>query len=411
MHLSLSRALTALAGLAAISGAVACGGSSTPNVAADVWATVDDRQIRQADVEKAYRRVAPPQPVTSADEELGGKLSLLDEMITQRVLLKRGRELKIEVTDAEVETAYGERKRNLPDDTFQKQLKDRNLTVEDMKTALRDELTADRVIEREVTAKIAVTDAEVADFYNKNKAQFNVAEAQYRLAQIVVTPVRDPQIRNRKDDDATTPEAAKAKAQMLMGLLKGGTQFSVLAMDYSEDPQSAPNGGDLGFISASQLAQVPQQLREVVMRTEPGNASLVTAGNALHPRPGHRQGSGRAARAQQSERARHDQHEPPRTPRAGPARRVPDHAAQRREDREQLRAASRLRAVEGDGDPAGKHRQIANRRDPNLEIWGIWGFGAFFITLWRLDSRSGARSCDIRSAVKSLSAIATNAFT
>ncbi len=279
MHLSLSRALTALAGLAAISGA-ACGRSTAPNLAADVWAVVDDREIRQADVEKAYRRVAPPQPVTSTDEELGGKLSLLDEMITQRVLLKRAAELKIEVTDAEVETAYGERKRNLPDDQFLQQLKDRNLTVEDMKAALRDELTADRVIEREVTAKIAVTDAEVADFYNKNKAQFNVAEPQFRLAQIVVTPVRDPQLRNLKGDDATTPEAAKAKAQMLMGQLKAGTQFSQLARDYSEDPQSAPNGGDLGFISASQLAQVPQQLREVVLRTDPGNASLVTAGNA-----------------------------------------------------------------------------------------------------------------------------------
>ena len=52
-------------------------------------------------------------------------------------------------------------------------------------------------------------------------------------------------------------------------------------MDYSEDPQSAPQGGDLGFISASQLAQVPPQLRDVVLRTDPGKASLVTAGNAF----------------------------------------------------------------------------------------------------------------------------------
>ena len=280
MNLPVSRSLTALACGVVLGGAVACGGASSPNLAADVWAVVDDHQIRQSDVEKAYRRVAPPQPLSSADEQLGGQLSLLDEMITQRVLLKRAAETKIEVTDAEVETAYGERKRNLSDEDFQKQLKERNLTVDDMKNALRDELTADRVIEREVTAKIAVTDAEVADFYNKNKAQFNVPEAQVRLAQIVITPVRDPQIRNRQKDDATTPEAAKAKAQMLMEKLKGGTQFSVLAMDYSEDPQSAPNGGDLGFISASQLAQVPQQLRDVVNRTDPGNASLVTAGNA-----------------------------------------------------------------------------------------------------------------------------------
>ena len=123
-----------------------------------------------------------------------------------------------------------------------------------MKQSLRDELITDRVMEREVKSKISVSDQEVSDFYNKNRAQFNVPETQYRVAQIVITPMRDAQIRNRLKDDAITPEEAARKAQMLMGRLKGGTAFSALAMDYSEDPQSAPQGGDLGFISESQLA-------------------------------------------------------------------------------------------------------------------------------------------------------------
>jgi len=45
-------------------------------------------------------------------------------------------------------------------------------------------------LNREVVAKISITDQDVADFYNANKAQFNVAEPQYRIAQIVVTAKR-----------------------------------------------------------------------------------------------------------------------------------------------------------------------------------------------------------------------------
>ena len=215
VHLSLSRALIALAASppSAPPSRVAL---LAPNLAADVWAVVDDREIRQADVEKAFRRVAPPQPVTSTDEELGGKLSLLDEMITQRVLLKRAAELKIEVTDAEVETAYGERKRNLPDDPFQQQLADRNLTVEDMKTLAarrahgrpRDQTRGDRQDRRDRCRSRRLLQQEQGAVQRRRTA--------VPARAIVVTPVRDSQIRNRSDD-ATTPEKAKAKAQMPMG--------------------------------------------------------------------------------------------------------------------------------------------------------------------------------------------------
>ena len=51
-------------------------------------------------------------------------------------------------------------------------------------------------------------------------------------------------------------------------------------MDYSEDPQSAPQGGDLGYISESQLQQIPPQLRDVVLKAQPGNVSVLSANGA-----------------------------------------------------------------------------------------------------------------------------------
>jgi peptidyl-prolyl cis-trans isomerase SurA len=80
------------------------------------------------------------------------------------------------------------------------------------------------------------------------------------------------------NDDAVTPADADRKTQMLMERLKAGGDFAQLAMDYSEDPQSAPQGGDLGFVPASALNQVPAPLRNAVLRAEPGLVNVVSAG-------------------------------------------------------------------------------------------------------------------------------------
>lgn len=267
--------------LTAATGSLIACTSSPPTVGDDVWAVVNNHQIRQADVDKAYRRLSQqPSAKLLPEEELAAKFAIVDEMITQRLLVDRASTLKVEVTDAEVETAYSDRKRNMTEEAFLNELKTRGLTVDDMKRALRDELLVTRVLDREVIAKIAVTDAEVADAYQRNKEQFNIAETQYRIAQLVITPMKEPQLRNRLNDDATTPEEAARKAQMLMEKLKGGASFSQLAADYSEDPQSAPQGGDLGFISASQLARLPQQLRDAVLNLQPGSVRVLSAGGA-----------------------------------------------------------------------------------------------------------------------------------
>jgi peptidyl-prolyl cis-trans isomerase SurA len=118
----------------------------------------------------------------------------------------------------------------------------------------------------------------VAAFYEANKAQFNLTEDAYHVAQIVVTPERDPNVNNRTGDDAATPEQAARKAQMLTERLKAGMPFAELARDYSEDPQSAPRGGDMGFLPLSALRQVPPALRDAVLKSKPGTVSGVSAG-------------------------------------------------------------------------------------------------------------------------------------
>lgn len=212
----------------------------------------------------------------SDEEATVAKLNLLDQLISQDVLLARATELQIVLPDSELDAAYAEEKQNIPDDAFDRELAARNLTPEDVREALRRDLIARKVIEREVLSKITVSDQDINRFYETNKAQFNLAEESFHIAQIVVTSVRDAGLNNRTGDDATTVEAAATKAQVLMDRLKAGAPFSELAMDFSEDPQSAPQGGDVGLVPASALRQAPAPLREAVMKLQPGSVTLVS---------------------------------------------------------------------------------------------------------------------------------------
>ena len=274
-----------LASAFAAAGALAACGSTTPSapaeapvVSADTWAVVDGREITRDVVEKAYRQTSDVSQQLSEEETLSAKLAILNDLIIQDLLAAKARELKIEIPESEVDSAFAEGRKNVPDEQFQQELSRRNLSAADMREALRRELISNKVVEQEIRSKIAVTDQEITDFFNANRAQFNLAEEAYRVGQIVITPVADAQLTNRTGDDATTAEAATAKLEMLMGRLKAGAAFGDLAMDYSEDPESAPRGGDLGLVPMSRLKQAPAALRDAVLKVAPGTVNVVSSG-------------------------------------------------------------------------------------------------------------------------------------
>ncbi len=149
-----------------------------------------------------------------------------------------------------------------------------------MREGLRRELITQKVMEKEVGSKVVVSDQVITDFFNANRAQFNVAEEAYHLAQIVVTPVRERQVANGTGDDAATPQAAVAKVRMLTERLKAGASFRDLAAGYSEDPDSAQRGGDLGLVPVSRLKQAPPALRDAVLNKEPGTVNVASIGGA-----------------------------------------------------------------------------------------------------------------------------------
>ena len=271
-------------GILAVSLAAACssgsGSSSGPAVTADTWAVVNGKAITRQDVDKAYRRTRDANATASEEETILAKMSLLDDLITQEIMLGKAAELKVELPTTELDSAEANAKKNIPEDVFQQQLTQRGLTAADMREGLRREMLSQKVITREVTDKVVISDQEITDFFNANRAQFNVPEEAYHLAQIVITPGPEPNLQNGTGDDATTPQAAAQKVQMLMERLKAGASFSELAAGYSEDSETAARGGDLGLVGMSRLQQAPPQLRNAVIGKNPGAVNVAASNGA-----------------------------------------------------------------------------------------------------------------------------------
>lgn len=286
--------------IAAVALVLTVAGCSKENAApqtasADTWATVDGRSIMRDEVEKAFRRTQDGAATVSPEEAMTMKLSILNEMVLQDILVAKARELKIEVTDSELDAAYADRKKNMTDAVYEEELKKRSLNTADMRESLRRELLTKKLLDQEVVNKVAVADQEVTEFFEKNRAQFTIPEESYRIAQIVITPDRAQQQLNRTGNDATTPQEAAFKVRMVMERLKAGAQFTDVAMDYSEDPETAQRGGDLGLVPVSALNKAPEPLRKAVIGQKPGTVNVASSGGIhtivaviAHEQPGER---------------------------------------------------------------------------------------------------------------------------
>jgi peptidyl-prolyl cis-trans isomerase SurA len=239
----------------------------------DVMAKVNGSKILRSEVDKYYNAQiagAPQKP--SAEQADSLRLSILRELIDNEILMQRAQKLGLLATDEEVQSKLNELKASGTQEQFEARLKEQGLTLDDLKQNIRRSLTIDKVLNKEITSKIDITDSDITDYYNAHKVEFNLIEPQYHLAQIFVTSQPGP-VRNRKDNKAQNEADAKKKIQMISNRLDSGEDFGTVAMDYSEDPESSVNGGDIGLIPESGLKQTDQATRDAVLKLKPGQYS------------------------------------------------------------------------------------------------------------------------------------------
>jgi peptidyl-prolyl cis-trans isomerase SurA len=251
---------------------------------AGVAARVNGHSITYAELDKTYKTQFPQLP-QGANQDLvqSQKLELLSSLITNEIMLQRAEKLGLQAVDADVDAELNKMRAPYTKEEFDKQLAERHMTLADLKTQIRQKLTVDKLIAREITSHISITDADVANFYNANKASFNLAEPQVHLSQILVTTVPDPNVHNLKNSKAQNDNEAKQKIADIEARLKRGEDFVMLAQNYSEDPNTAPNGGDMGFIPESTLEKANPELRRMVMSLQPGTISPI-----IHTQDGYR---------------------------------------------------------------------------------------------------------------------------
>ena len=247
-----------------------CNKSASPNVAAEV----NNRPITSADIDKHLElQFAGAQERPAGDELTIRKLELLRTLIDSEIMLQRAEKLSLMATDADVEAKLNELKAPYTVQEFQKQLSLRKMSVDDLKAQIKRDLSVNKLFNKEITSRIGISDQEITDFYNTNKSSFNLPEPQIRLAQIVVTPGPDANVKNLKNDNATSLDAAKQKIQALDARIRQGEDFNMLAQNFSEDGNSAPNGGDLGYLPESALEKADPMLRKLVLSLQPGQTS------------------------------------------------------------------------------------------------------------------------------------------
>src|SRR6058998_2852179 len=245
-----------------------CGSAS--KASADVVARVNGRDITTAQLEKQFQnRLNGAEQPPSAEEAQDLKLPVLNQLINDQILLEMASTAGLSATDAEVDVKFNESKNQYTEEKFKDLLKEQKMTIDDIRNELRKSITIDKLVNKEITSKISVTDAEIKGFYEKNKESFNLPES-YHIAHILVTPVADPDLRNGKNDDAKTADEARQKALRLLKDVQGGKDFATVARESSEDPSSGPNGGDLNFQPLQAIENIDPRLAQAIQKMRPG---------------------------------------------------------------------------------------------------------------------------------------------
>ena len=231
-----------------------------------VIAVVNDEAITQYELDDARSIVLQQlkqqnvqQPATDVLDK-----QVLERLIIERALLQHAKDSGIKVDDTQVERAIQRiaEDNKLTLDGLRQVLSRDGVTYVKYREDVRREIIVQRLREREVDARITVSDAEVENYLATIKAQFG-GEAEYRLAHIlVVVP---------EQASAEQIEAKRRRAAEALKNISDGADFGQVAAGFS-DASDALSGGNLGWRPGARL---PTVFAETVRGMKVGDVSPV----------------------------------------------------------------------------------------------------------------------------------------
>src|SRR5262249_35571402 len=135
---------------------------------AGVAATVNGTAITYSELDKTFQTQPQPSEGSNEDQVMSNKLELLNSLITSEIMRQRAEKAGLTAVDADVDTEFNKMKAPYTKEEFDKKLSDRHMTADDLKAQLRRDLTVNKLVNKEITSHITITDADVANFYNAN---------------------------------------------------------------------------------------------------------------------------------------------------------------------------------------------------------------------------------------------------
>ncbi|MDD3266596.1 MAG: peptidylprolyl isomerase [Burkholderiales bacterium] len=180
--------------------------------------------------------------------------NVLDQMIVQQVQLDMANRSGIKTTDAEINSTIAniEKNQNISDAQMMNKLSSQGVTMNQFRQQISDQITLEKLKQREVDGRVFVNDDEVTRVINSEAYKKRV---DYNLSNILITiPEQATQaIVQQKSDIANS----------IIQQLSQGQKFEQLAIKYSNG-QNALSGGEIGWKSNTSLPpQVLDQLRSL----------------------------------------------------------------------------------------------------------------------------------------------------
>lgn len=259
--------------LAAVIGTAATSGAE---VVTGIAAIVNDEIITIYELNNEYAKVFKEEEKKGALDEAAAKklrVDVLNAMIDKKLIGMKIKELNIVVSEEEVRQSIEEIKKQnkLSQEALAAALLTQGLTFDQYKAQMKEQLERLRLMSQEVKAKIQVSERELKEYYDANRSQFR-EENSYRARHIFF----------KVDKNAGNDQIKRvmAKAANVMGEARTNTDFAELARKYSDDPNAAKDGGDLGTFKKGDMLP---EIESAVITMNPGEISdLVTTPAGFH---------------------------------------------------------------------------------------------------------------------------------
>jgi peptidyl-prolyl cis-trans isomerase C len=218
----------------------------------DVLARVNGAPIERGEFERALKSLEAQAggPVPAEQRDVIYR-QMLDQIVALKLLSQESVAKKVAIPETEIDGRVAQVRGQVPNEqAYTAALAERQMTPDKLKAEIRQQVLAKKLVEAEIVPTVAITEADLNDFYTKNPEKFQEPEAVH---------VSHIMLRTPENADAAAKKKAKADAQSVLGKLQKGGDFAALAKQYSQDPGSAPNGGDLGFVPKGQTAPAFEQ--------------------------------------------------------------------------------------------------------------------------------------------------------